>query len=50
MKEVKEKDGQFLSLLLFSLYHSVIAITTRKDGYDINDFTLLLNLFISNLL
>jgi hypothetical protein len=27
------------------LYHSVITMTTRKDGSDINNFTLLFNLF-----
>jgi hypothetical protein len=45
MKEVKEKMVNFFHPCYSPLYHSVITITTRKDGSDINNFTLLFNLF-----
>jgi hypothetical protein len=44
-KEVKEKMVNFFHPCYSPLYHSVITITTIKDGYDINNFTLLFNLF-----
>jgi hypothetical protein len=45
MKEVKEKMVNFFHPCYSPVYHNVITITTRKDGSDINNFTLLFNLF-----
>jgi hypothetical protein len=46
MKEVKEKKMvNFFHPCYSPIYHNVATITTRKDGYDINNFTLLFNLY-----